>query len=148
MRIMHLPGQMHLLVHWDMIEILTRFNCWFENSLKRLQGMPCSWWLLNGPQKFASSCNMYSELLLCIFLCSTNLLLQSTIKIPGSEVIPIPLFHPLNGRISGDYVARVEPSATGGRKMAEYMLWMLFIVQGMMRDRLEIRLSQHQLLHS
>ena len=41
---------------------------------------------------------------------------------PGSEVIPIPLFHPLNGRISGDYVARVEPSATGGRKMAEYML--------------------------
>lgn len=46
----------------------------------------------------------------------------STIQIPGSEVIPIPLFHPLDGTRSEDYVARVEPSATGGRKMAEYML--------------------------
>lgn len=46
----------------------------------------------------------------------------STIKIPGSEVIPIPLFHPLDGSKSEDYVARVEPSASGGRKMAEFML--------------------------
>jgi len=46
----------------------------------------------------------------------------STIRIAGSEVIPIPLFHPLDGTRSEDYVARVEPSASGGRKMAEYML--------------------------
>jgi len=46
----------------------------------------------------------------------------STIRIPGSEVIPIPLFHALDGRRSEDYVARVEPSASGGKKMAEYML--------------------------
>eukprot|EP00970_Alexandrium_tamarense_P016315 scaffold6342_cov206-Alexandrium_tamarense.AAC.53 len=44
------------------------------------------------------------------------------IKVPGSEVIPIPLFHPLDGTNSSDYVARVEPSATGGRKMAEFLL--------------------------
>ena len=47
---------------------------------------------------------------------------QSTISIPGSEVIPIPLFHTLDGTRSEDYVARVEPSAVGGKKMAEYML--------------------------
>jgi len=46
----------------------------------------------------------------------------SSIRIPGSEVIPIPLFHPLDGTRSEDYVARVEPSARGGKKMAEYML--------------------------
>mmetsp|Transcript_8194 Transcript_8194/g.17148 ORF Transcript_8194/g.17148 Transcript_8194/m.17148 type:complete len:121 (-) Transcript_8194:437-799(-) len=46
----------------------------------------------------------------------------SRIQIPGSEVIPIPLFHTLDGTRSEDYVARVEPSATGGRKMAEYLL--------------------------
>ncbi|KAL7535671.1 hypothetical protein ACHAWF_005229, partial [Thalassiosira exigua] len=45
-----------------------------------------------------------------------------TIKIPGSEVVPIPLFHTLDGTRSEDYIARVEPSAAGGRKMAEYFL--------------------------
>ena len=47
---------------------------------------------------------------------------NSTIQIPGSEVIPIPLFHTLDGTRSEDYVARVEPSAIGGKKMAEYLL--------------------------
>jgi len=47
---------------------------------------------------------------------------RSTIRIRGSEVIPIPLFHTLDGTRSEDYVARVEPSASGGRKMAEYIL--------------------------
>lgn len=47
---------------------------------------------------------------------------QSTIRISGSEVIPIPLFRTLDGTRSEDYIARVEPSASGGRKMAEYML--------------------------
>ena len=46
----------------------------------------------------------------------------SRIEIPGSQVIPLPLFVPLDGTRSEDYVARVEPSATGGRKMAEYLL--------------------------
>ena len=47
---------------------------------------------------------------------------NSKIQIPGSEVIPIPLFHTLDGTRSEDYVARVEPSAIGGKKMAEYLL--------------------------
>ena len=46
----------------------------------------------------------------------------SRIQIPGTQVIPVPLFIPLDGTRSEDYVARVEPSATGGRKMAEYLL--------------------------
>jgi hypothetical protein len=46
----------------------------------------------------------------------------SKISIPGSEIIPIPLFHVLDGKDSRDYIARVEPSPQGGRKMAEYIL--------------------------
>ncbi len=46
----------------------------------------------------------------------------SRIEIQGSEVIPVPLFNVLDGKCSDDYVARVEPSAIGGKKMAEYLL--------------------------
>ena len=46
----------------------------------------------------------------------------SEIQIAGTDVIPVPLFHALNGKNSSDYVARVEPSSQGGRKMAEFLL--------------------------
>jgi hypothetical protein len=46
----------------------------------------------------------------------------SQIRIPGTEVVPVPLFHALDGKCTEDYVARVEPSAAGGRKMAELLL--------------------------
>jgi hypothetical protein len=46
----------------------------------------------------------------------------SKIKIQGCEVIPVPLFNVLNGKNTQDYAYRVEPSAQGGRKMAEYLL--------------------------
>lgn len=46
----------------------------------------------------------------------------SNIRIPGSEVIPVPLFNVLDGKRSEDYIARVEPSPEGGRKMAEFIL--------------------------
>lgn len=46
----------------------------------------------------------------------------STIRVKGSQVIPVPLFNVLDGKRSEDYVARVEPSAIGGRKMAEFLL--------------------------
>jgi hypothetical protein len=46
----------------------------------------------------------------------------SKINIPGSTVIPVPLYHVLDGRNTQDYVARVEPSPSGGRKMAEFLL--------------------------
>lgn len=49
----------------------------------------------------------------------------SKISIPGSEVIPVPLFNVLDGKDSRDYIARVEPSPQGGRKMAEYLLDMI-----------------------
>lgn len=44
------------------------------------------------------------------------------IRIPGTKVVPVPLFRCLDGKSSEDYVARVEPSAAGGRKMAEFLL--------------------------
>jgi len=46
----------------------------------------------------------------------------SNIHIKGSEVIPVPLYHVLDGKTKEDYVARVEPSALGGKKMADYLL--------------------------
>ena len=44
------------------------------------------------------------------------------IKITGTNVIPLPLYEVLDGRDPGDYVARVEPSARGGSKMAEFII--------------------------
>lgn len=44
------------------------------------------------------------------------------IQIPGSEVKPIPLFHVLDGKRTEDFVARVEPSAIGGLRIAEFLL--------------------------
>ena len=49
----------------------------------------------------------------------------SRIHIDGSQVIPVPLFRVLDGKVSSDYVHRVEPSPTGGRKMAEFILDMM-----------------------
>lgn len=49
-------------------------------------------------------------------------LATSKIKLEGTEVVPFPLFVPLNGKDPGDYVQRVEPSAEGGRKMAEALV--------------------------
>jgi hypothetical protein len=46
----------------------------------------------------------------------------STIRVPGSTVVPVPLYRVLQGRERDDYVARVEPSPTGGRKLAEFLL--------------------------
>jgi hypothetical protein len=46
----------------------------------------------------------------------------TSIQIEGTEVIHVPLFHVLDGKNTNDYVQRVEPSPSGGRKMAEYLL--------------------------
>ena len=43
----------------------------------------------------------------------------SRIDVPGARVVPVPLFDVLDSRAaSDDFVARVEPSVAGGRKMA------------------------------
>ena len=44
------------------------------------------------------------------------------INIPGVHVVGIPLFEVLDGKNEQDYVQRVEPSASGGVKMAEFIL--------------------------
>lgn len=49
-------------------------------------------------------------------------LATSRICLPGTEVVPVPLFEALDGKTSSDYVARVEPSATGGAKMAAMLM--------------------------
>merc|ERR1719159_2061545 len=46
----------------------------------------------------------------------------SRIRISGTEVIPFPLFRVLNGKTTSDYVQRVEPSPSGGCKMASALL--------------------------
>ena len=40
------------------------------------------------------------------------------IQIPGVNIVPCALFESLDGKMEGDYTARVEPSAEGGRKIA------------------------------
>jgi len=45
----------------------------------------------------------------------------STIELDGVEVVPVPLFEALDGKTSADYKERVEPSVTGGAKMAELL---------------------------
>jgi len=49
-------------------------------------------------------------------------LATSRIDIPGTEVVPCPLFEVLDGKSSGDYIQRVEPSERGGQKMAAALL--------------------------
>ena len=44
------------------------------------------------------------------------------IRIPGTEVVAMPLFEVLDGSCSEDYVQRVEPSPTGGRKIAAALI--------------------------
>lgn len=44
------------------------------------------------------------------------------ICIPGTEIVPVPFFEALDGKDTDDYVQRVEPSATGGRKLANLIL--------------------------
>ena len=44
------------------------------------------------------------------------------IRIPGTQVVPVPLFEILDSKDSADYLQRVEPSPHGGRKMAAYFL--------------------------
>jgi len=44
------------------------------------------------------------------------------IRIAGTDVVAVPLFETLDGRDSSDYEQRVEPSVTGGRKMAATLL--------------------------
>lgn len=46
----------------------------------------------------------------------------SRICIQGSEVVAVPLFEVLDGKTTSDYVARVEPSAQGGAKMAAQIM--------------------------
>ena len=46
----------------------------------------------------------------------------STVQIKGTEVIPTPLFNVLEGKRTEDYIATVEPSVMGGRKMARVFI--------------------------
>lgn len=52
-----------------------------------------------------------------IFLLATR-----SISIPGVDVVAVPLFAALDGQNTTDYSQRVEPSATGGMKMAQLIL--------------------------
>lgn len=43
------------------------------------------------------------------------------IEVEGTEVVPCALYEALDGKSEADYVARVEPSVQGGKKMAELL---------------------------
>jgi lysophospholipase L1-like esterase len=48
-----------------------------------------------------------------------------SVKIEGTRVLPCPLFEVLDGKNAEEYVARVEPSSEGGKKMAQKFADML-----------------------
>lgn len=64
----------------------------------------------------------FELILITVYVSYVAAIVHSTIRIKGSEVIPVPLFNALDGKNSNDYIARVEPSAAGGKKMAEFLL--------------------------
>ncbi|KAF2866379.1 hypothetical protein BDV95DRAFT_553006 [Massariosphaeria phaeospora] len=47
------------------------------------------------------------------------------VEVEGVEVVPCAMFEVLDGKKAGDYVARVEPSGEGGRKMARRFVALL-----------------------
>lgn len=49
---------------------------------------------------------------------------QATAKleIEGTKVIPCALYEAMNGKSEDHYVARVEPSVEGGRRLAELLV--------------------------
>ncbi|KAI8820140.1 uncharacterized protein EV422DRAFT_568095 [Fimicolochytrium jonesii] len=51
------------------------------------------------------------------------------VDIPGTKVVPVPLFRALDGRVTGDYEMRVEPSVVGGSKIAD-LIWEVIEGQG------------------
>lgn len=51
------------------------------------------------------------------------------VEVEGVEVVPCALFEALDGKREGEYTARVEPSAKGGRKMA---LLLKEIIEGLL----------------
>lgn len=63
---------------------------------------------------------MYNDATSKIRLASASSSLNTTTS--NTRVIPVPLFAVLNGKNSNDYIARVEPSSQGGKKIAEYIL--------------------------
>mmetsp|Transcript_82708 Transcript_82708/g.145997 ORF Transcript_82708/g.145997 Transcript_82708/m.145997 type:complete len:309 (+) Transcript_82708:80-1006(+) len=44
------------------------------------------------------------------------------IQVQGATIVPVPLFSVMNGKVTDDYVSRVEPSEQGGKKMAELLV--------------------------
>lgn len=49
-------------------------------------------------------------------------LATSRIRVDGTEVVAFPLFEVLDGKTSKDYIERVEPSTSGGAKMAAALM--------------------------
>lgn len=44
------------------------------------------------------------------------------VRLPGTTVVPVPLFEVMDGKTFEDYCQRVEPSPSGGAKMADMIL--------------------------
>jgi len=65
--------------------------------------------------------NSYPQKLQCAIRTAFRLATQK-IKIPGTEVVAVPLFETLDGNNTDDYEQRVEPSPQGGRKMARELM--------------------------
>ena len=95
-------------------------------------GVCCIYYLDERNGESWANCALF---FLCYCVCPSMLqyrikrmfeLATSDIRIKGTEIIPIALSDALDGKSTGDYIQRVEPSISGGEKMATLILNRMF----------------------
>lgn len=87
-------------------------NSWANTALKLLN-------YDNNPDKLQSIIkSLYEQILFKIRL---EIYITDNKILDESNIIPLPLYNILNGKITEDYIERVEPSHHGGKKIAQYI---------------------------
>lgn len=90
----------------------TQSISWADNSLNLLN-------YNNNPDKLQSIIKSLYEYILFKIRIPINI---TDTKIQNEiNIIPFPIYNVLNGKITEDYIKRVEPSHFGGKKMAQYL---------------------------
>ena len=113
-------------------QVKAYLNKVIKNKKPKKIGVCCIYYLDERNGESWANCALF-----CLCYCTCPSMLQyrirkmfelatSDIKIKGVEVIPIALSDALDGKSTGDYVQRVEPSISGGQKMANLIISKMF----------------------
>eukprot|EP01062_Namystynia_karyoxenos_P036916 TRINITY_DN26889_c0_g1_i1.p1 TRINITY_DN26889_c0_g1~~TRINITY_DN26889_c0_g1_i1.p1 ORF type:complete len:366 (+),score=87.89 TRINITY_DN26889_c0_g1_i1:67-1164(+) len=119
------------------------FHCNFKSYIKKLTSRTkpakvAACMIYNLDEANVSSWANGALCCLCYTCCPSMLqfrmryvyqLATRSLSVPGTEVVPVHLAEALDGKDTGDYLQRVEPSSQGGRKMAQLILSKLGLVE-------------------